>query len=169
MLNFKLSENNRTCNIRSPAFLKASKTNTFYHSSKPEKNHCWFTWDMNAEGAIINATWIQPKSQYKQKWWEGIQSSSNTVLWDHSEGHSGKRRTFVSVLENWTISILQAVCVSIYKCCASGSCTATVLVLFQKCIKMDIWDIINSPQEQWTCTWVVSMILLDHLGTKCIS
>ncbi len=41
---------------------------------------------------------------------ERASSSSNTVLWDHSEGHGGKRRTFVSVLENWTISML-CVCV----------------------------------------------------------
>ncbi len=44
---------------------------------------------------------------------ERASSHLQTVLWDHSEGHSGKRRTFVSVLENWTISML---CVCVFVC-----------------------------------------------------
>lgn len=91
---------------------------------------------MNAEGATSSTKQPVPTTTKKKVGEHPVILKQFFLV--HSEGHSGKRRTFVSVLENWTIGILQAVCVCV---CVYKHCAETVLVLFQKCIKMDVWDI----------------------------
>lgn len=141
MLNCKLSESNRTCNTISSAILKY--TNKHILTQQQTRGE-WLLIYMKYEDWRCDC-WIQCHLSSTKQPVPTKKKGEHPVIFKqfflvHSEGHSGKRRTFVSVLENWTISILQGGCgcvwESIYKRCA-----ATVLVLFQKCIKMDVWDI----------------------------